>query len=40
MVTLYQVAAAQANGIVVGTGNKVEDFWLWLLQNMVMEELI
>ena len=25
MVTLYQVAAAQ-NGIVVGTGNKVEDF--------------
>ena len=25
MVTLYQIAAAQ-NGIVVGTGNKVEDF--------------
>ena len=25
MMTLYQIAAAQ-NGIVVGTGNKVEDF--------------
>ena len=26
MTTLYQVAAAN-KGIVVGTGNKIEDFW-------------
>ena len=26
MTALYQVAAAN-NGIVVGTGNKIEDFW-------------
>ena len=31
MMTLYQIAAAQ-NGIVVGTGNKVEDFGVGFYQ--------
>ena len=39
MTTLYQVAAAN-KGIVVGTGNKVEDFGVGFTQNMVMEVLI
>ena len=39
MTTLYQVAAAN-KGIVVGTGNKVEDFGVGFIQNMVMVELI
>ena len=38
MATLYQVAAAN-KGIVVGTGNKVEDFGVVFILNMVMEEL-
>ena len=39
MTTLYQVAAAN-NGIVVGTGNKVEDFGVGFYTNMEMVELI
>jgi len=39
MVTLYQVAAAN-NGIVVGTGNKVEDFGVGFIPSMVMVESI
>ena len=35
MTTLYQVAAAN-KGIVVGTGNKVEDFGVGFLQNTEM----
>ena len=35
MVTLYQIAGT-VGGIVVGTGNKVEDFGVGFLQNMVM----
>ena len=37
MATLYQVASAN-NGIVVGTGNKVEDFGVGFILNMGMEE--
>ena len=37
MTTLYQVAAAN-NGIVVGTGNKVEDFGVGFYTNMEMVE--
>ena len=37
MATLYQVATANS-GIVVGTGNKVEDFVLAFTLNMVMVE--
>ena len=37
MTTLYQVAAAN-KGIVVGTGNKVEDFGVGFYKNMVMVE--
>jgi NAD+ synthase len=36
MTTLYQIAASN-NGIVVGTGNKVEILVLVFIQNMVME---
>ena len=36
MATLYQVAASN-NGIVVGTGNKIEDFGVGFYTNMVME---
>ena len=32
MVTLYQIAQSN-NGIVVGTGNKVED-WCWILYKI------
>ena len=39
MATLYQVAAAN-KGIVVGTGNKVEDFGVGFYTNMVMVEWI
>ena len=39
MMTLYQIAAAQ-NGIVVGTGNKVEDFGVGFYTSMVMAEWI
>ena len=37
MATLYQVASAYS-GIVVGTGNKVEDLVLDFIQNMEMAE--
>ena len=36
MVTLYQIAQSN-NGIVVGTGNKVEDFGVDFILNMEME---
>ena len=39
MTTLYQVASAN-KGIVVGTGNKVEDFGVGFILSMVMEELM
>ena len=39
MVTLYQIAQAN-KGIVVGTGNKVEDFGVGFIQSMEMVEWI
>ena len=39
MVTLHHISGS-SKGIVVGTGNKVEDFGLVFTQSMEMEVLI